>query len=306
MTSSPDFSKVVADCLKTSEETLAEVNRFKSTVRDAVTKTKDGISFYDVKNHELLAYLADISFLMSKMSMGASIEGDPAIDRLLKRRIILEKMKPIETKLRPQVDRLVGTKSAASTIQQTMRARPDQFVVDDDEDDDEKNEDEENSKKYVPPKIRAMQYEGDEEEKAQRRVEQTKKRMMQSSLIRDLHAQYSEAPEEIFDEHRMKESKSEAERRQYEENYLVRLQVSKKQLAAEQKKRQKDDLSALLSFGDYMGTREKEGPKKKSKKRKFKGTKEDKETRAKKFKAAAKANFTSRKKKPGQKTKKRR
>ncbi|KAE9554987.1 hypothetical protein FO519_001805 [Halicephalobus sp. NKZ332] len=289
MTSNPDFAKVIADCLKTSEEVLTEINRFKSTVKDNVAKTKEGISFFDVKNHELLAYLADLSFLMSKMSMGTSIEGDPAIDRLLKRRIILEKMKPIESKLRPQVDRLVGVKSA-STATQTMRARPDQ-----------------NPKKYVPPKIRAMQYEGDEEEKTQRRVEQAKKRMMQSSLIRDLHAQYSEAPEEIFDEHKLKESRSEVERRQYEENYLVRLQVSKKQLAAEQKKRQKDDLTALLSFGDYMGNRdEKEGPKKNGKKRKFKGPKEDKETRAKKFKAAAKANFTSKKKKAGQKSKKKR
>uniref|UniRef100_A0A914PH69 Neuroguidin n=1 Tax=Panagrolaimus davidi TaxID=227884 RepID=A0A914PH69_9BILA len=219
------YSKIVSECLKTSSESLAEIKKFKDFVKETSLKAKDGISFFDVKNHEMLSYLTDLSYLMAKMSVGESIENDSSIDRLIKLRVILEKMKPIESKLRPQVDRLIGAKSA-KTGEVLSRARPDQFIVDDNEDGETEDDDEEEKKpkKYVPPKIHAVQYEGDEQEKEIKRLDRAKKRAIQSSLVRDLHAQYSEAPEEIFDESRAKESRTEKERRQYEEANFVRLQ----------------------------------------------------------------------------------
>uniref|UniRef100_A0A7E4V2H5 Neuroguidin n=1 Tax=Panagrellus redivivus TaxID=6233 RepID=A0A7E4V2H5_PANRE len=259
MTDPEAFSSIVEDCLKTSTEALAELKKFKSYIAETAPQTTDGISFYDVKNREMLAYLTDISYLMTKMAVGDSIEGDTAVDRLLKRRVVLEKIRPIEAKLRPQVDRLIGAKKTPGEGgESAMRARLDQFVIDDDADDDdaangdEDKEDDDKNKKYVPPKIRALQYEGDEFEKEARRQERIRKRMNQSSLIRDLHAQYSEAPEEVFDDYRERESKSEADRRRYEESHMVRLQVTKKERVAESKKRQLNDLDTLLNFGDYM------------------------------------------------------
>lgn len=42
-----------------------------------------GISFYEVKNRDLLAYTRDLVYLMYQMSIGNSIQGDPAIERLV-------------------------------------------------------------------------------------------------------------------------------------------------------------------------------------------------------------------------------
>ena len=282
------YSQIISECLKASSEALNEIKKFKEFSKETIPKTEDGISFFDVKNHEMLAYLTNLSYLMAKMSVGESIENDASVNRLIKARVVLEKMKPIEGKLRPQVDRLIGAKSA-KTGESSLRARPDQFIVSDKEDDDTENEDaEEKPKKYVPPKIHALQYDGDAQEKEARNLERAKRRAVQSSLIRDLRAQYSEAPEEVFDEFRAKESKTEKERRQYEEANFVRLQLTKKEQAQEKRRQNMSDLDTLLNFGDYMA----DGERKKGVKRKrpnFSGGGSGKGKGAKRFKKSSSA-----------------
>lgn len=72
-----------------------------------------GISFLEVKYHQLLTYLINLTYVMCIKSKGTSINRDPAIDRLVEIRTVLERMKPIEHKLRYQIEKVV--KAAAST-----------------------------------------------------------------------------------------------------------------------------------------------------------------------------------------------
>lgn len=47
-----------------------------------------GVSFLEVKNHVLLAYMADLVLLMLKKVSGKSIQGHPAILRLVENRTV--------------------------------------------------------------------------------------------------------------------------------------------------------------------------------------------------------------------------
>lgn len=55
---------------------------------------------------------------MQSLSTGKTIERDPSIDRLIEIRAVLEKIRPIDVKLRYQIDKLV--KSAISGTSSTL------------------------------------------------------------------------------------------------------------------------------------------------------------------------------------------
>lgn len=158
-------------------------------------------------------YLKNLNFKTS-LILGDEIDGDPAIDRLIEIRTVLEKIRPIDQKLRYQIDKLVktaveGVKNPTDAM--SCRANPENFGDEDDdeededdsaedddsqdsdEDDDEDNEQEESapsSKKkgaskgktgiYVPPKLRPVHYDGDETQadKEKKMIDRAKKRAM--------------------------------------------------------------------------------------------------------------------------------
>ena len=51
----------------------------------------------------MLDYMTNLTYLMLRKSFGKSIENDPSIERTVENRTVLEKMRPIEKKLKYQV-----------------------------------------------------------------------------------------------------------------------------------------------------------------------------------------------------------
>lgn len=51
----------------------------------------------------MLDYMTNLTYLMLRKSFGKSIENDPSIERIVENRTVLEKMRPIEKKLKYQV-----------------------------------------------------------------------------------------------------------------------------------------------------------------------------------------------------------
>lgn len=47
-----------------------------------------GVSFLEVKNDVLLAYMIDVSLLMQRKVYGKSIQGHPALQRLVENRVV--------------------------------------------------------------------------------------------------------------------------------------------------------------------------------------------------------------------------
>lgn len=177
---------------------------------------------------------------------------------------MLEKIRPIDYKLRYQIDKLVktavtGTSTADDPTSfkanpaNLMSQLPDTGEGGDsggsgDESDDSakvmeklrkakggakavgKKEQHSSSDLYVPPKHMAVSYEDDSKaERARKQIERARKRALGSSLIHELKEEYLDTPMEISSSSRALQvlSRKEREREEYEEQYLTRLPLTK-------------------------------------------------------------------------------
>ncbi|XP_013794149.1 neuroguidin-like isoform X2 [Limulus polyphemus] len=240
---------------------LTTVNSLLQRVQDGDLPTKKGITILEVKNHMLLSYLTNLTFLMWRKLNGQKISGETAVERLAEYRTVLEKIRPIEQKLKYQIDKLIKT----GTIEQLdpddplkFKANPDSLISKLAEDEDESVSDEEKEEKsniYVPPKLSAVHYEGDETEhdRQQRILERARKRVLSTSIMQELRKEYSEAPEEIkesVDFQKETAAKHIKEKINYEEEYMTRLTVTKKEKNARKKLNGMYDLDHLTTFED--------------------------------------------------------
>lgn len=239
--------------------------------------TEYGLSFLEVKYHMLLDYLINLTYVVLRKCSGETIEGDPSIERLIEIRTVLEKIRPIDYKLRYQIDKLVKTATtgvSSSSDPILYKPNPENMLTnnnegdeEDDDDSDSESDDEEDDEEkgvkrpkkaatagkpgiYVPPKIQPVYYDGDEkaEDKEKKLLERAKKRAITSSMLQDLKEEYLDAPTEISSGSRAQQilSKAQKEKQEYEETYLTRLPVTK----AEKHRQRK--LTTLGTLGDEI------------------------------------------------------
>lgn len=245
--------------------------------------TEYGLSFLEVKYHMLLDYLINLTYVVLRKCSGETIEGDPSIERLIEIRTVLEKIRPIDHKLRYQIDKLVKTATtgvSSSSDPILYKPNPDNMLTnaggDDDADEDDEDDSENSASEsdgddeegeagvkkpkkgatagktgiYVPPKIKPVYYDGDEKsvDKDKKMIERAKKRAITASMLQDLKEEYLDAPTELSSGSRAQQllSKQQKEKQEYEETYLTRLPVTK----AEKHRQRK--LTTLATLGDEI------------------------------------------------------
>ncbi len=203
-----------------------------------------GNSLLKVKNLLLLEYLTNLAYVYLKKTSGSKVAGDAAVERLVEVRTVLEKLRPLEQKLRYQLDKAV--KAAEEGVSQDdplrFRANPDQLMSKLNEDGDSDGEGDEGegddvmasqaSGKYVAPKhVPAFFDEGDGEGNPTNEVAKSKKQVLSKSMIEDLKRQHLDTPEEIFEQEdvlRKRQLQALKERERYEEDNFMRLPLTKK------------------------------------------------------------------------------
>lgn len=141
-------------------------------VKNGEISTDKGLSFLEMKYHMLLSYLINLTYVVLRKCSGERIEGDPSIDRLIEIRTVLEKIRPIDHKLKYQIDKLVKT-AVTGTINSddpsNFRANPDALIAKLDSEDSDSDQEEDadgvkstqqsrKSNVYVPPKLAAVHY----------------------------------------------------------------------------------------------------------------------------------------------------
>ncbi|XP_067325847.1 neuroguidin [Anolis sagrei] len=289
--------------LKSLQEQVIAVTRhvqgLAQKVRAGNYPTEKGLSFLEVKDQLLLLYLQDLSHLILEKTSGRSVAEHPALLRLVETRTVLEKMRPIDQKLKYQVDKLVkAAVTGALSENDPLRFKPNPSnlmskLSDSEEEDGEaadgakssaKGTSKGGSRKYVPPRLVPVHYNETEVEREKKMLEQAKKKALSSSIIRELKEQYSDAPEEIREgrfAHSSKQSREDEHRTNYEESMMIRLNMTRKEKA--HRRRQgalSSQLSSLTYFGDISALTgataplgEDSGP---LKKRKKAGTKQGK------------------------------
>ncbi|CAH1269532.1 NGDN [Branchiostoma lanceolatum] len=267
-------------------------------VKDGDISTAKGISFLESKYQLLLSYLINLTYIMMRKVEGASIRGDPAVSRIVEIRTYLEKMRPIDHKLKYQVDKLVKMAAMGELSENDplrFKPNPDNLTskLDESEEESEAGDEEKDtgkSKVYVPPKLAPMHYDEDTPvQKQQKKEEQARKRALRSSLIRELKEAHSDAPQEIRDSvgfRRSVETQDDRHQREYEEDYFVRLAVSKKQ-KRKQSMGMVSTLNQITKFGDTSALFGGDGAS---------SSKKRKRTSSKKGKKGAKKGFKKRRK----------
>ncbi|KAG0358354.1 hypothetical protein BGZ54_010462 [Gamsiella multidivaricata] len=246
--------------LKELSTLLKEIeSKLKPTVEKLESKeidTSKGLSFLEVKYHILLEYITNLSFVMYRKLNGQSIRDHPAVISLIEQRTILEKMKPVEQKLKYQIDKLVRAAvvgqqdgeahmNAEGADPLAFKPNPSNLVLDnsgnndDGAQDDEAAEGDEKSSAglYRAPKMAPVHFEEDSSAVAKKLKYQARlqARAAKSRVMKDLVSEFDDRPEEMSLNNEgvhfgMGMDEKQLEREKYEEDNFTRTMLSKKEL----------------------------------------------------------------------------
>jgi U3 small nucleolar ribonucleoprotein protein LCP5 len=208
----------------------------------------------------LLSYLTNISFFLLLKSEGVPIASHPVVARLVRLRVLVEKLRPLDAKVKYQVDKLVK-----SAITKRTDAAPDPLKFkprladkvrgaveggEDGETGDGGGDDEDEEGVYRVRKSLSMPYlEGGGTKKAEKERRKAE-RLARSALVRELRAEVGDAPEEVGGGGKERADEAARERERFEEDNFVRLALSKK----ERKERQPKRSEAFTVGGGWGGT----------------------------------------------------
>lgn len=235
--------------------------------------TSKGLSYLETKYHLLLNYCTNICFYLLLKAEGKSVKNHPVIEHLARTRTVIDRLKPLDQKLKYQIDKLLkvaaqGEANIQSDPKLSHRANikgfmpigagddmgasgddsGDEYGDDDDDDDDGKISSRKTGDKYVAPKFAPT---GDREEKRRLRAE---KKAKSSAMAEYLIDEFGDRPLErdLSGGTRDKSLReAQAERARYEEDNFVRLGLTKKERkAARASSQYVDEFADLADYGD--------------------------------------------------------
>ena len=150
------------------------------------------MSYLDAKHLLMLSYCVNIVFYLLLKAEGRPVRDHPVVLRLVEIRTYLEKLRPVDRKLRYQIDKLVKMadrpseeRAAEEEDPLAFRPNPDALVSKVDEDAEEGGA----GGAYRPPKMLPTAMEGEFEEggksnKEKRKEKEARKRANRSALIK--------------------------------------------------------------------------------------------------------------------------
>ncbi len=219
--------------------------------RDGSLPSSSGLSFLQLKYHLMLGYCSSVVYYLMLKGRSGRVEGHPVIKRMIRFRLMLEKIRPLESKMKFQIENLLQAQAADES---GFKPNLDDMVVDSDADDGE--EDGTDSNVYRAPKLAPVYYPEDDSEisKQKRQDERRQKVLSKSRLLAELRGELDDLPEEeSIDPVRMAsrittDTKAQ-EREAYEEETFSRFQISKKEKRRlEQAAKPLDELDDLDDF----------------------------------------------------------
>ncbi|XP_067934362.1 neuroguidin-like [Watersipora subatra] len=252
---------------ETADTLIDKVEGLTSQLQSGELDTKDGISFLIVKNELLGQYNLDVASLVSRKVMGKSIAESPTVRRLIEMRTYMEKTRPIEHKLKYQMEKLIKIAASGGLSSDdplhlkpnpsNMVSKLEQSQSSEDEEDSgvEGEETKQKSGVYKPPMLSAAHYEEEmtKKEREEQMIAKAKKRALSTAMMRELRAEYSEAPEEVRDDmnmHRFKQSQDDKHRIAYEEDNFKRIMLTKDEKRQRHQMQTIGTLDKLTKFGD--------------------------------------------------------
>jgi len=195
-------------------------------LRGGESKTSLGVALMETKLHLLLSYTLNVAFylLLRAVGGGARAESHPVVSEMVRLRTALDKLRPLDAKLKAQLDALAQRLHAAEK--------------DDDDDDDEVGAHKAAAGgRDAPPALEALETletamtRADAlPDKRQRREHKRLVKVRDSAALKGLRTELADAPEEIIEPTAVRSAEDEA-RRRYEEENFTRLPETKRERA---------------------------------------------------------------------------
>ena len=129
-----DRLKDVNDATRSLKEECAALNDHKDVVDD------DIVDYLEVRQQLLLSYCVNMTYYAYLKTLGKSIEQHPVIRQLAEQRYLIEKMRPLDAKLKYQIDRLLTYASLDEKEMKSVSLRPNLAAMLDDDDSDDDND----------------------------------------------------------------------------------------------------------------------------------------------------------------------
>jgi len=254
---SPELLELL-DEFKTSIENIREkIQPLLLKIKNGLLPTSKGTSYLEVKLHLLLNYCINISFYLSLKAEGKSVKDHPVIDQLVKIRTIMEKLAPLDKKLKYQIDKLLKTAAVGNLnhlASDPKRFKPNLDALVDDQQDAPPEDGQEAI--YKVDKRREVHFEDDTKDGKKKKEDKMKKKAASSKLMEFIHQEYSDKPEEIqqigASDNKMMDEE-ELERQKFEEENFTRMILSKKDKSKMKRKRYDDELESLIDFENVSG-----------------------------------------------------
>lgn len=165
----PQALVLLSEMNLSAQHVASLVDNMLQKVRKGELSTDQGLCFLEMKYNMLLSYLINLTYVVLRKCSGEKIEGDPCIDRLIEIRSVLGKIKPIDHKLKYQIDKLVQTAVCTTNANDSMTFKVNtgnlvginvEESSNNEESDDESNEEDSVYPVYNPPQLPAVHYTG--------------------------------------------------------------------------------------------------------------------------------------------------
>ena len=213
MTSSPVSDlpelKELLNEINSQIKTLAEKSKTINLVKSLNSlPMNDGVSLLNVKIQTILSYLTNLAYFILLKLNGTQIHNHKVIDSLVQLRVVLEKTRPLEQKIKYQIDKLIKAASASDDVglikpetdnvdlvdplqfkpnpESLMPIRESPLVS--------KQSSNEETGIYKPPKIAPMHFKHDTRDKS-KLTNSVQKLAANSRLLNELRSQYDSKPE---------------------------------------------------------------------------------------------------------------
>merc|ERR1711943_83658 len=224
---SPELLGLLNDFQGKLGELKNNVQPLLSEVSKKGLPTSDGISFLEAKYHLLLNYCMNMGFYMLMKAEGKQVEDHPVISQLVRLRLILDKIKPIDQKLHYQVQKYLKmslNNADTGDMEEGLQHKPniDSFGQIDDDDDEE--EDKTSSGVYKLKKVAPTSYEGDLP-KGKKRQRKLKSDTAMAKYIREEFSKEQKYEVEFEEDNFMRLAKKGKERRRQEKEVLKRSEL---------------------------------------------------------------------------------
>lgn len=247
-----DFNSKFEELKEKIEPTIKKL----SLSSNPTNSSQKGLSFLRTKNQLLVGYCANLSFLLSLKVGGVSIEGHPVLKRLVKYRVLLEKIKPMEKKLQYFIDKLLNTSmvdkkiSTKITSDSSLSFKPNLDLLEINNDAAYSDDGSDSNPLYKAKKIAPVHFNktGNDDDLKGSNISS------KSRLLADIQADYDDNPEEESIDPAYRSNKalerSNRQRDNYEEDNFVRFTLSAKEQRKANKLQGKpiDELEDLNDF----------------------------------------------------------